>query len=220
MKVLVKKMGSDRAADCTETHHVDVGGSDAQFSSCVQRGEGQGERRRCRQALKTLIKDWRHPLSLRVYFGVEDGLFTMRLVQPWSGLLTVAFTLVLAGCAVGPDYKRPAVNAPTEFRAAASDTNPPPAEPSFGDVAWWDTFNEPQLKVLIAEALTNSFDVQIAAARVLQAEASLRITRSQFFPTINAGGDYVTQRTSEKSPAGRLHDPEKDFTSLSASMPA
>src|SRR5947199_9656328 len=97
--------------------------------------------------------------------------------------------LVLAGCAVGPDYKRPAVNAPTAFRTAASDTNPPPSETSFGDVAWWNTFNEPQLKELIEEALPNSFDIHTAAARVLQAEASLRITRSQFMPTVNAGGD-------------------------------
>lgn len=128
--------------------------------------------------------------------------------------------LILAGCAVGPDYKRPAVNTPAAFRAAASDTNPPPTEASFGDVEWWNTFNEPQLKALLAEALTNSFDIQIAAARVLQAEAALRVTRSQFFPTVNAGADYVTQRTSEKGPTGALRDPEKDYTDVFASMPA
>src|SRR4051812_35240754 len=93
--------------------------------------------------------------------------------------------MLLTGCAVGPDYKRPALNAPATFRAAASDTNPPPSETSFGDMEWWNTFNEPQLKALIEEALTNSFDIQIAAARVLQAEASLRITRSQFLPSVN-----------------------------------
>ena len=133
-----------------------------------------------------------------------------------------AVALFLAGCAVGPDYKRPAVNTPTAFRTAASDTNPPPSEASFGDVEWWNTFNEPQLKALIEEALTNSFDIRIAAARVLQAEALLRVTRSQFFPTVNAGGDLFTTRTSEKGPFGvpRGVDPQQDYGDLFASMPA
>lgn len=130
--------------------------------------------------------------------------------------------LLFAGCAVGPDYKRPAVNAPAAFRTAASATNPPPAEPSFGDLDWWNVFNEPQLKHLIEEALTNSWDVQIAAARVLQAKASLRITRSQFLPTVNAGADILTSRTSEKGPAGvpRGVNPQRDFGDIYASMPA
>ena len=129
--------------------------------------------------------------------------------------------LLLAGCAVGPDYKRPALNTPDAFRTASSDTNSPPSESSFGDIAWWDTFNEPQLHALIEEALTNSFDIQIAAARVLQAEASLRITRSQFLPTVNAGGDILTSRTSEKGPSGvpRGVNPQRDFGDVFASMP-
>ena len=129
--------------------------------------------------------------------------------------------LLAAGCAVGPDYKRPAVNAPATFRTAASDTNPPPSETSFSDAGWWSTYNEPQLQAFIEEALTNSFDIQIAAARVLQAEASLRITRSQFLPTINAGGDILTSRTSEKGPSGvpRGVNPQRDFGDVFASMP-
>ena len=51
-------------------------------------------------------------------------------------------------------------------------------------------FQDPQLTAYIGEALTNNWDIKIAAARVLQAEASLRIARSQFFPNVNAGGDW------------------------------
>jgi multidrug efflux system outer membrane protein len=129
--------------------------------------------------------------------------------------------LLFAGCAVGPDYKRPAVNTPATFRTAGSDTNPPPSETSFADVGWWNTFNEPQLKALIDEALTNSWDIQIAAARVLQAEASLRITRSQLLPTVNAGGDILTSRTSEKGPSGVPSgaNPQRGFGDVFASMP-
>src|SRR5689334_1353977 len=143
-------------------------------------------------------------------------------ISIFSSALAFVVAWLSAGCAVGPDYKRPAVNAPPAFRTAASDTNPPPSEISFGDVEWWVTFNEPQLKALIEEALTNSFDIQIAAARVLQAEASLRVTRSQFFPTITAGGDLVTARTSEKGPVGvpRGADPQHEYGDVFAAMPA
>ncbi|HEV8542655.1 MAG TPA: efflux transporter outer membrane subunit, partial [Verrucomicrobiae bacterium] len=92
---------------------------------------------------------------------------------------------------------------------------------SFGDVVWWETFKDPRLQALIHEALTNSYDIQIVAARVLQAEASLRVTRSQFFPTINAGGDLATSRTSEngsvKLPPGS--NPERGYGDVFVSMP-
>jgi multidrug efflux system outer membrane protein len=128
----------------------------------------------------------------------------------------------LSGCAVGPDYKRPTVDTPAEFRTAASDTNRVTTETSFGDVKWWNTFNDPQLQQFIHEALTNSYDIKIAAARVLQAEASLRVTRSQFFPTVNAGADWVTARTSEKGPAEVPPgvNPQREFGDVFASMPS
>src|SRR6185436_1195945 len=102
------------------------------------------------------------------------------------------------------------------------DTNRAPTDSSLGDEAWARVFNEPELQGFIEEALTNSWDIQIAAARVLQAEASLRITRSQFFPTINAGGDWATTRTSEKGPAGVPPgvNPQRDYGDVFASMPA
>jgi multidrug efflux system outer membrane protein len=142
-----------------------------------------------------------------------------RLIH-FSSILCV--TLFFISCAVGPDYKRPEVDTPTTYRTAASDTNPPPTETSFGDTDWWNVFNEPQLQALIDEALTNSWDIQIVAARVLQAEASLRITRSQFFPTVNAGGDLVTARTSEKGPVGvpRGVDPQREYGDAFVSMPS
>ena len=138
-----------------------------------------------------------------------------------SGVFVICFA-VLVGCAVGPDYKRPAIDAPTTFRTAASDPHTASGDKSFADLGWWDTFQDPQLTAFIAEALTNSWDIKIAVARVLQAEASARITRSQFFPTINAGGDLITSRASEKGPipipAGS--NPHRDYGDVFLSMPA
>ena len=130
--------------------------------------------------------------------------------------------LIIAGCAVGPDYKRPTVDTPAGFRTAASDTNSPSGTISFGDLGWWETFKDPQLTAYISEALTNSWDIKIIAARVLQAEAAARITRSQFFPTVNAGGDVVTSRTSEKGPVPIPPgvDPQRGYGDVFLSLPA
>lgn len=139
-----------------------------------------------------------------------------------SSALTIACAaLLLNGCAVGPDYKRPMLDTPMAHRTAASDTNVFTGTNSFADVGWWETFNDPQLTAYLAEALTNSWDIKIAAARVLQAEASARITRSQFFPTVNAGGDLVTTRASEKgpSPIPSGLNPKQEYGDVFLSMP-
>jgi multidrug efflux system outer membrane protein len=124
----------------------------------------------------------------------------------------------LGGCAVGPNYQRPAVDTPAVFRTAASDSGDLASTNSLADLGWWAAYNDPQLQFYIAEALTNSWDIQIAAARVLQAEAAARVTRSQFMPTVGAGADWVTARTSENGPAGSLPDPEQDYTSVYGTM--
>lgn len=137
----------------------------------------------------------------------------------WTGAV---MALIVAGCAVGPDYQRPETHAPGEFRRAASDTNAPSGTNSFAELGWWDTFKDPQLTTYIHEALTNSWDIKIAAARVLQAEASLGVTRSQFFPTVNAGGDVVTTRASERgpSPIPAGLNPQQEYGDVFVSMPA
>jgi multidrug efflux system outer membrane protein len=130
--------------------------------------------------------------------------------------------MLLAGCAVGPDYKRPALDQPGTYRRAASDTNAESGAVSFADLGWGEVFHDPQLNAYLEEALTNSYDIKIATARVLQAEAQARITRSQLFPTVNAGGDIVTSRTSEKGPIPILPgaDPQRGYGDVFVSMSA
>jgi outer membrane protein, multidrug efflux system len=133
-----------------------------------------------------------------------------------------AVLLVLAGCAVGPDYKRPEVEKPGAYRRAASDTNSPSGSNSLADLGWWEMFKEPRLQSYIAEALTNSWDIQIAAARVLQAEAVARVTRSQFMPTVGAGADWATTRISENGPTAVPAgvNPQKEYGSVYGTMAA
>jgi len=95
----------------------------------------------------------------------------------------ILLPLLLAGCAVGPNYKRPAVAAPQTFRGAPTAT---PDAASFGDEKWWEVFQDAQLQVLIRTALQQNYDVRIAATRILQAQAQLGITRSSEFPSAAA----------------------------------
>ena len=122
-----------------------------------------------------------------------------RIFPAWLGVVAMA-ALFMAGCAVGPNYKRPAVDTPADYRTAASDTNAPAGTNSLADLGWWAVFQEPQLTAYISEALTNNWDIKIAAARVLQAEAALQVARSQFMPNISAGADLVTSRASQNGP--------------------
>jgi outer membrane protein, multidrug efflux system len=105
---------------------------------------------------------------------------------------TLASTLCVTGCAVGPRYQRPAANAPQLFRGAtAPDINPTPATASLGDEKWAEVFRDPVLQQLIREALANSYDVRIAAQHVLEQEDQVGITRAQQFPTVSGGGAYT-----------------------------
>jgi len=108
-----------------------------------------------------------------------------------SLLLGGSLTLMLCGCNVGPKYTRPQVPAPPAYRGPDDTQVTSDAQNSLGDQKWADVFHEPELQALIQKALTNNFDLRIAAQHVLEAEAQVRITRSQQFPQITVGGTGI-----------------------------
>ena len=103
-----------------------------------------------------------------------------------------ATALSLAGCAVGPNFKRPAVKAPTGFRGATDEVS----TNSFADLPWWSVFKDPVLQDLVQVALTNSYDLRIILTRVDQARALQAQTRSQFLPQVDYRGDAARGRNS------------------------
>jgi multidrug efflux system outer membrane protein len=99
----------------------------------------------------------------------------------------IAIALVCWGCAAGPDYRRPTVPMTPTFRGQSA------AEAaSFADLPWWKVFQDDHLVALIREALANSYDLQIAVARVEQARALAGVATDALLPTIstNGGGSY------------------------------
>jgi multidrug efflux system outer membrane protein len=111
----------------------------------------------------------------------------------------LAFGLLLAGCMVGPNYQRPAIDAPGDYRGN-SQPSIAPAE-SLGNEKWWEVFQDPVLQQLIRTALEQNYDIRIAASRVLQAQAQLGITRANQFPTVSAGTEAFSQRNPKISSA-------------------
>ena len=97
---------------------------------------------------------------------------------------------LLTGCKVGPNYARPAVTAPPAFRG--SDNAPVSSQgSSLGEEQWSAVYREPELQQLIKTALVNNYDVRIAAQRILEQQAQVRIVRSQEFPTVSVGGTAI-----------------------------
>ena len=114
-------------------------------------------------------------------------------------VLIVCVTLMLTGCAVGPDYKRPDVPAPPQFRAG----EPQPSQTSLGDVKWFDLFQDEILRGLIKEALQANYDIRIAAQRVLDAEGQLMATRSRLYPQVDGQAGVGRTRRQLPPPVGR-----------------
>jgi multidrug efflux system outer membrane protein len=100
----------------------------------------------------------------------------------------------VAGCTVGPNYHRPAVQTPQAFRAP--DPLPAPQAESFADLKWWEVFRDPDLQQLVRVALEQNYDLRDAVARVEAARANLGITRSDQFPQVNASGAVQLTRLS------------------------
>lgn len=101
-------------------------------------------------------------------------------------------SILLTSCAVGPNYKRPAVPAPAQFRGSESA----PDAQSLADLKWFDVFDDDVLQQSIETALKQNFDLRIAAERVLEARARYGISRADQYPTLDAVGRFVSSRAS------------------------
>jgi multidrug efflux system outer membrane protein len=104
---------------------------------------------------------------------------------------------LLLGCAVGPNYKRPSVNAPDTYRGLTAEEAAKTEAASLGDQKWWEVFRDERLQDLIRTALQQNYDVRIAATRILQAQAQLGITRAGQLPAIAGGAEATNQRSAQ-----------------------
>jgi multidrug efflux system outer membrane protein len=117
----------------------------------------------------------------------------MRMLRPWISLSLASiltFSLV-GGCAVGPNYHRPAVQTPSAYRDLSDNPQAQAQAASFADLPWWQVFQDPQLQDLIHTALKQNYDLQIATERINAARAQVAITRSSLFPQVSGDANFV-----------------------------
>ncbi len=112
--------------------------------------------------------------------------------------------IVFSGCMVGPDYKPPEVQVPSEFSQAGplATASAPASQPAASQPVamvipgaatldqWWQPLNDPMLDALIAESIDGNLDLQVAAYRVLEARFLRRVAVADLLPQINSGGGY------------------------------
>ena len=124
-------------------------------------------------------------------------------LKAWRRAALAPLVLALAGCALGPDYRRPAVELPARFPGEpAATAEAPPAMPH----RWWVQFEDAELNRLMELALRHNSDLLQAAARVEQAEALLREARAAQWPRLDAEGAASRGRSSATTglPGGGL----------------
>ncbi|HSD60146.1 MAG TPA: efflux transporter outer membrane subunit [Burkholderiales bacterium] len=108
-------------------------------------------------------------------------------------LIAGAAALFLAGCMIGPDYVRPPVDVPNQWRVEYADAK------DLADTLWWEQFQDPALNQLIRTALEENLDLRIAAARVEEFGGRLQTTRAPLFPQIGYQADAGEQRVPRNS---------------------
>ncbi|HEX6770038.1 MAG TPA: efflux transporter outer membrane subunit [Candidatus Binatia bacterium] len=106
--------------------------------------------------------------------------------------IALVLFLFVTGCTLGPDYQRPSVSTPDNYRGLQG----PPAAESLADMPWWEVFKDPVLQELIRQALTNNYDLRTAAARVEEARAQIGVARSFLYPQVNLNGGGSAQQVS------------------------
>src|SRR5688572_4058108 len=115
--------------------------------------------------------------------------------MPIKSRLSFALALTLiAGCAVGPDYERPAVeaSAPAQWGEGAAAISSEPA-----DLArWWTLFKDPELDSLIERAVRSNLDLALAESRVREARGEYRIAFGEILPSVTGSGSIVRDRFS------------------------
>ena len=118
-------------------------------------------------------------------------------MKPNRLLLLALLAIVAGGCAVGPDYQRPAVNTPAHWSEplAGGETNAPVSL-----TGWWKNFNDPELDSLVDRAVQSNLDMRIAQARVWEARARYGIAAANLWPSADVAGSYARTGTSHHQP--------------------
>ena len=123
----------------------------------------------------------------------------IRVSNPKTRIIFFASVLSLAGCTVGPDYRRPAAEVPATFKEAGNWKPAQPNEQNLGG-NWWELFQDPQLNALEKQVNVSNQNLKAAEAQYTQARALVRYYRADYFPTLSGGASASRNKISENRP--------------------
>jgi NodT family efflux transporter outer membrane factor (OMF) lipoprotein len=126
-------------------------------------------------------------------------------------------SLAIAGCAVGPDFKRPESSTPDVFRRTEAAQAPSRAVEAEFKAEWWTLFDDPTLNMLEARLVESNLDLAAATARLYQSRAALRIAGAAQYPKVDAAGSYYRERGSPNGILSLLGNPPLSTQKQSAS---
>lgn len=109
-----------------------------------------------------------------------------------KAVIAGACVLLLAGCAVGPGYRRPLLPTPPQWSAPQRAGISKGAQPATD--LWWKSFHDAELNSLVDRAVEANYDLQMAAARVEEARAAAGLARSGYYPQVAIGASASRAR--------------------------
>ncbi len=108
---------------------------------------------------------------------------------------SVALLIVLSGCAVGPDYKRPDAPSSAEFRESGEQWKTAEPRDEIARGKWWEIFGDPQLNELVEKVQVSNQSLAASEAQFRQAEAAITVARGAFFPAVDANASITRSRS-------------------------
>ena len=118
---------------------------------------------------------------------------------PWLRFLFAIAALQFSGCAVGPKYHPPVVQAPPTYKEVGNWKPAQPNDQNLGGT-WWTIFQDPQLDALELQVNVSNQNLKAAEAQYRQARAVLRYYRADYYPTVTAGPSATRTRVSAHRP--------------------
>lgn len=123
----------------------------------------------------------------------------------WGRRLAAGLAIALCGCAVGPDFQRPLLEAPLErLNTPNGPALPSQVSEQAPDAEWWALFNDATLNVLLRRAQDGNLELRAAAARIEQSRAQRGLARAAGLPRLGVGGSYAREALSGNGPMARL----------------
>lgn len=137
-----------------------------------------------------------------------------RSARPRLPLIPLAAALLLAGCTLGPDFRRPAIDVPAQFRAAEGWKPVEAHEPAPAG-NWWSRYRDPLLDALVSQVAQSNQSVAAAAARYREARALVAGSRAAAFPSLDAGLSSTRSRSAASDTASSTEPAARNLHRLS-----